>query len=80
MLIGKQLKTIGGNVLLLFPRSSSLKKRHCMTPPLGSFDLEYEDTTVHQNSLNSLVGLLDLEYEATTILRNIGNYLPIDTA
>jgi len=47
-----------------------------MTPPLGSLDLESEDTTFHQNAPH--VGLLDSEYEVITVLRNIGNNLPID--
>jgi hypothetical protein len=73
--IGKYLITFGGNVLLLSQRPSSFRREN-MTSPLGSFDLECEDTTVHQKAPR--VGLLDSEYEVTTVLRNIGNTLPTD--
>lgn len=62
-------------MLLLSQRSSSFR-RETMTPLLGSFDLECEDTTVHQNA--PCAGLLDNEYEVTTVIRNIGNDLTID--
>jgi hypothetical protein len=62
-------------VLLLSQRSNSFR-RETITPLLGSFDLECEDTTVRQNA--HCVGLLDSECEVTTVLRNIGNNLSIN--
>lgn len=62
-------------MLLLSQRSSSFRREN-MTCPLGSFDLEGEDITVHQNAPR--VGLLHSEYEVTTVRRNIGNTLPTD--